>query len=153
LFGLTFLLFFSIITLFYFLTSFGQPISAYFEALGSLWFMALFIPLFNSAIHTYATRLHTLTISEINDPAYVANWAVELLEKNTVKLEQESASEKVLMPTGRYARFFNRFFNTEVVSINTEPGQVHITGLYKYVDILDARIKFGKVNFGQHAAS
>ncbi|NEM97096.1 hypothetical protein [Pontibacter burrus] len=133
-----------IVTVMYLIFEFGTPVLDYLRSVG---FMFILYPVVSSIIGAYGARKHTLTISEINDPARVADWAVELLEKNEMIVVVKQQSQTVLQPTGGFYKWYARMFKTAPATVSYNMQAVTITGLSKHVDIIDTKIKFGRVEF------
>ncbi len=132
------------ITIFYLIVNDGEPFKDHLKVNG---LTLLLLPVINSIIHAYGARKHSFTISDVDDTGHVASWAIDLLQKNGMKVRTEHQNQTVLEPANGISKWFGNKFVTELVSIEPTADSVVITGKYKYIDIIDTKIKFGKPTF------
>ncbi|WP_299824059.1 hypothetical protein [uncultured Pontibacter sp.] len=120
---------------------------AFTEYLSSFLYFYFFIPVFNAAAFAFSTRKHDFIISEINDTAHVANWAVELLQQKGMRIKSAAGNSTVLESGKKIFRAFDNWFGAELITISATENEVIATGNFRYIDILDTKLKFGKVDF------
>lgn len=129
----------------YFIFSYGEPLLEFFN---SLFFIYLALPIVNAISFGYGARKHQFIISEVDDPAHVADWAVALLKEKGMRVKSSGENKPtVLESSNKYFRLFNNWFGTELLEVSTSEYEFTATGHFRYIDILDSRIKFGKVDF------
>ncbi|AKD03788.1 hypothetical protein POKO110462_03830 [Pontibacter korlensis] len=129
---------------FYLIVNKGESLPEYFSSVAVLYIL---LPLFNAAAFAYSSRKHELIISEVNDPAYVAKWAVELLQLNGMRIKSTEDNMTVLESGKKYTRMLNNWFGTELLTLRTSENEVRAIGNFRCIDILDTKIKFGQVAF------
>ena len=81
--------------IFYLVVNDGEPFQAH---LISNWPILLILPFINSIINAYGACKHSFTISNVEDTSHVARWAVELLQKNGMRIKSEQESQTILEP-------------------------------------------------------
>ncbi|WP_276497434.1 hypothetical protein [Pontibacter litorisediminis] len=118
----------------------GEPFLEYFRSAAVLYF---FLPLFNAGSFAFASRKHQLTIYGVDNAAQVADWAVELLQKNGLRAKTVTGSNTVLESDKKLLRSCGNWFGAELVEVRHEQEEVIITGHSKYVDIPESKIRFG----------
>ena len=128
----------------YLIFDFGSPVKDYLKSLG---FFLCVYPVINALIGAYSARKQTFTISAIDDPALVAGWVVALLQKNDMRIVAEGQNHTELEPTNRYFRWFGKWFGPGLTTVNYNERAVTIAGTMKAADIIDTKIKFGRVDF------
>ncbi len=133
-----------LITIFYLIVNDGEPFRDHLKVNG---LTLLLLPVINSIIHAYGARKHSFTISDVDDTGHVASWAIDLLQKNGMKVRTEHQNQTILEPANGISKWFGNKFDTEIVSIEATADNVAITGKYKYIDMIDTKIKFGQVAF------
>ena len=131
-------------TILYLIVNDGEPFQAH---LRSNWPILFVLPLINSIIHAYGARKHVFSLTDTDDPTHVANWALELLQKNGMNVKSENQNKTVLAPTKGIPKWFGNKFGTELVTVESAADKIVITGKYKYIDIIDTKLKFGQVAF------
>ena len=104
-------------------------------------------PVAGGVIHTFSFQKHTLTITGIDEPEKVAEWAVGFLQKEGREIVSENETETVLASTNKYLRLFNYWLGAELVHIRYSTNQVTVTGHYRHIDLIESKIKFGKPVF------
>ncbi|GAB3203836.1 hypothetical protein ABID22_001993 [Pontibacter aydingkolensis] len=130
--------------IFYLFLNQGEPLTDYLKSSGLILFI---LPLINGIIGALNGRTHTFTITEVDDTAYVANWAVGLLQKNGMRIKSKHQNQTVLEPTSSFLRWLGNRFGTEEASISFTENEVIIAGNGKCVDVVDTKVKFGRVAF------
>jgi hypothetical protein len=133
-----------LVTIFYLIVNDGEPFKSH---LNSQWPILFVLPLLNAIIHAYGARKHTFTLSDVDGSAHVTLWAIELLQKNGMKVKSEHQNQTILEPAKGLAKWFGNKFGTELVTIEPTTNKIAITGKYKYIDIIDTKLKFGQVAF------
>ncbi len=141
---LIFSFFLLLLTIFYFIINDGEPFQDHLKTNA---LMLLLLPVINSIINTYGARKHSFTISDVDDTGHVASWAIDLLQKNGMKVKTEHQNQTILEPANGISKWFGNKFDTELVSVEATADHVAIIGKYKYIDIIDTKIKFGKPTF------
>lgn len=136
---------FSFMTLVFYL--FLEKEESFTDYLSQFFYFYFLIPIFNAAAFAYSTRKHDFVISGIDDPAQVANWVVELLQQKGMRIKSTTGSGTTLESGKKYFRWLNNWFGKELITINATEYEVIATGNFRYIDILDTRLKFGKVDF------
>lgn len=131
-----------VITVFYLVAFFGDSVTEYLKSVGV---MALALPIVNSLVSAYSARKHTITITEVDNPAQLASWAIELLLLNGMNINSELKYQTVLEPKSNFLKWFGNRFGTELAIVSYTENQVTIAGNFKYIDIIDTKIKFGRV--------
>lgn len=117
------------------------------EYLTSFFYLYFLIPLINAAGFAYSTRRHDYFISDIKDPALAANWAVEFLQKEGMRIKSVEGNSTVLESGKTFFRALNNWFGTEVIVVSADEHEVKASGNFRYIDLLDTKIKFGNVPF------
>ncbi|MEJ8801596.1 hypothetical protein [Pontibacter sp. H249] len=120
---------------------------AFTDYLTGFFYLYFFIPVINAASFAFSTRKHDYIISGIDDPIHVANWAVELLQQKGMRIKATTGNSTVLESGNKFFRWLNNWFGTELIAISASEYEVVATGNFRYIDILDSRIKFGNVDF------
>ncbi|WP_299824061.1 hypothetical protein [uncultured Pontibacter sp.] len=133
-----------LVAAFYLLFNQGEPLKDHIRSSGPILFI---LPLINGVIGAYNGRKHTFTITEVADTAHVAGWAVDLLQKNGMRIKNTQQTITVLEPTSSFLRWFGNRFGTEQAIVNYTENAVTVSGNFKYIDIVDTKIKFGRVAF------
>lgn len=133
-----------IASVFFLIVDDGETLWDYLKSVG---FIVLVLPIINSFISTNSARRHTFTITEVEDTTNVADWAVELLLKNGMRIKAEHQNETILEPAKSVLRWFGNRFGTEQATVKYTDNEVTIAGHSKYIDIIDSKIKFGHVTF------
>ncbi|MEJ8801595.1 hypothetical protein [Pontibacter sp. H249] len=133
-----------LVAAFYLLLNQGEQIKDYVRSAGPILFI---LPLINGIIGAYNGRKHTFTIRQVDDPSHAAVWAVELLQKNGMRIKNEQPQQTVLEPTSSVLRWFGNRFGTEQATVSYTENAVTVAGNFKYIDIVDTKIKFGRVAF------
>jgi len=128
----------------YLIFDFGSPVKDYLKSVGII--LGLY-PTINAIIGAYSARNQTFTITAIDDPELVAGWVVAVLQKNDMRIVAEHENEIFLEPTNRYFRWFATWFGPGHTTVNYTERGVTIAGSIKAVDIIDTKIKFGRVDF------
>jgi hypothetical protein len=132
---------------FYFIFSYGEPVTNFFTP---LFFIYLTLPFIQGASFGYSARKHQFIISDLDNPEHVADWAVALLKEKGMRVKSSGENNTLVLESGnKYFRMCNNWFGTEQLQINTSENEFIATGHFRYIDILDTRIKFGKVDFKQ----
>ncbi|MDX5422988.1 MAG: hypothetical protein LPK07_11875 [Hymenobacteraceae bacterium] len=104
-------------------------------------------PVLGGIMHAFSFQRHTLTITGIDDPAKVANWAVSFLLKEGLQVVSKQGAKTVLATQNRYYRLFSYWLGAELVNTRYTADQVIISGHYRHIDQIDSKIKFGKPVF------
>lgn len=129
----------------YFTFSYGEPVTGFFSP---LFFIYLTLPFIQAAAFSYSARKHQFTISNVDNPKQVTEWAAALLQEKGMRVEAAEENEPIVLVSGnRYFTMFNNWFGTEQLQLSTSENEFIATGHFRYIDILDSRIKFGKVDF------
>ncbi|RAU82473.1 hypothetical protein [Pontibacter arcticus] len=117
------------------------------EYLTSFVYLYFLIPLLNAVAFAYSTRRHDYFISEINDPALAASWVVAFLQKEGMRIKSEDGNRTVLESGKTFFRALNNWFGTEMITVSATEHEVIASGNFRYIDLLDTKIKFGNVPF------
>lgn len=128
----------------YLIFDYGAPVKDYLKSVG---FILCLYPAMNSIIGAYSARKQTFTISAVDNPGMVAGWVVEVLQKNDMRIVAEHENEVILEPKSRYLRWFGKQFGPGPTSVHYNQHDVIIAGTMKAVDIIDTKIRFGRVDF------
>ncbi|WP_139337820.1 hypothetical protein [Pontibacter indicus] len=104
-------------------------------------------PVAGGIIHAFSFQKHTLTITGIAEPEQVAEWAVRFLQKEGRETISERDAETVLASPNKFFRLFHYWLGAELVHVRYTPDHVAVTGHYRHIDLIESKIKFGKLDF------
>ena len=97
-----------------------------------------------SVIHAYSSREHQLWVSGLKDGAVVAEWTVESLKKEGLRVKEVNGNAFVLESKKKYNRTLSHWFGTELVRVTYTSHEVKAVGNFRYTDALNSKIRFGK---------
>jgi hypothetical protein len=118
--------------------------ASFYSYLDGTWPLILLFPVMCSVIHAYSSRKHHFCMSELNNPAAVTEWAIELLKKEGLRVRTINGNEFVLESKKKYNRTLGHWLGTELVKVTYTDSEVRAVGHCRYTDVLDSRIRFGK---------
>jgi hypothetical protein len=135
-----------LVNLIFWVAASGATLNEFWQDLSSSSGFWLF-PAIGGIMHAFSFQRHTLTITGIDEPGKVADWAVNFLQKESRQILSKQGSETVLASQNRYYRLFNYWLGAELVYIRYTTDHVTVTGHYRHIDLIDSKIKFGKPVF------
>ncbi|MBX0333314.1 hypothetical protein K3G39_08685 [Pontibacter sp. HSC-14F20] len=124
----------------------GMRLQEFWQDLASSSTVWLF-PLLGSLTYAFSFQQHKLTITGIEDPGKVADWAANFLQEEGRTIISTDYNETVLASPNKFYRLFNYWLGAELVGIRYSADYVTVTGHYRHIDLIDSKIRFGKPAF------
>jgi hypothetical protein len=119
--------------------------ASFYSYLDSSWPLILLFPVMCSVIYAYSSRKHQFYMSGLNNPAAVTEWTIELLEKEGLRVRTVNGNKFVLESKKKYNRTLGHWLGTELVKVTCTDHEVKAVGHHRYTDVLDSKIRSGKL--------
>ncbi|ALI99259.1 hypothetical protein [Rufibacter tibetensis] len=112
-----------------------------------IWKISLaFYPLGIATGLAIGTRQYNLTINDVDNLLELNDWVMDYLAKAWYKIQSSNTQSITLISQKAGKRLLRRLFPSESITINSVNHTLSISGPYRTVHEVEAKLKFGKVS-------